>query len=272
VPRTPEPPPPEQVLPKPPRPQPSVSESVGEPRLKLTKDAPKDQYISIPIPYRITVTNEGTAPAKNVVVTDRLPPQSTLISASDDGQLTQSIVRWQLGTVPPRSTRTLELRVRSQVAGEVINDAELTADGGFRASAEARTTVRGASGLVMEVVDITDPVEVGQETQYHVILRNTGTIPITNLVVTATIPEEMAFARAEAAPQSRKLERRAGEPERIAFEPFTLAPSADTVYRVFVRALKSGDARFRVEVSADQLTAGPVAQEESTTVFNPKSK
>ena len=273
VPQAPQQPPaPEQVLPQPPRPQPAVTESVGEPRLKITKDAPKDQYMSIPIPYRITVTNEGTAPAKNVVLTDRLPGQSTFVSASDDGQHTQGTVRWTLGTLPPRATRTVELRVRAHVAGEAVNFAEVVADDGVRANAEARTTVRGAAGLVMEVVDIVDPVEVGQETQYHVILRNTGTIPITNLVVTATIPEEMGFLRAEATPQSRKLDRRAGEPERVAFEPFTLAPNADTVYRVFVRALKSGDARFRVEVSADQLTTGPVTQEESTSVFNPRSR
>ena len=37
--------------------------------------------------------------------------------------------------------------------------------------------------------------------------------------------------------------------------------------KIAVRALRAGDVRFRVELTADQLTAGPVRQEESTTIY-----
>jgi uncharacterized repeat protein (TIGR01451 family) len=122
----------------------------------------------------------------------------------------------------------------------------------------------------MELVDIVDPVETGRETQYQVILRNTGSVQITNLRVTALVPEELTAVRAQAAVDYQKIDRRDPEPERIVFTPLVLPPGQDTVYRVFVRAVKAGDARFRVELAADQLTAGPLVQEESTTVFNPR--
>jgi hypothetical protein len=39
-------------------------------------------------------------------------------------------------------------------------------------------------------------------------------------------------------------------------------------YEIFVRALRTGDVRFKVEVTADQLKAGgPVHEEESTTIY-----
>ena len=54
---------------------------------------------------------------------------------------------------------------------------------------------------------------------------------------------------------------------KILFAPVTLRPAGEVRYEIAVRALRAGDVRFRVELTADQLTAGPVHQEESTTIY-----
>src|SRR5262249_828460 len=64
----------------------------------------------------------------------------------------------------------------------------------------------------------------------------------------------------------------AGQP--LVYEPLkSLAPGKKEEYEVRVKALRGGDARFKVELTADQLKAGgPVHEEESTTIFAPKTR
>jgi hypothetical protein len=57
-----------------------------------------------------------------------------------------------------------------------------------------------------------------------------------------------------------------GQP--LPFAPLkALAAGATARYEITVRAVRAGDVRFKVEMTADQLEAGPVHVEESTRVF-----
>jgi uncharacterized repeat protein (TIGR01451 family) len=46
---------------------------VGEPKLALTKTGPKQRYANLTVTYLLTVSNPGTAPVTNVVVSDPVP-------------------------------------------------------------------------------------------------------------------------------------------------------------------------------------------------------
>jgi uncharacterized repeat protein (TIGR01451 family) len=146
--------------------------------------------------------------------------------------------------------------------GEIVNQAEAAAGRGVRATAEARCVILGAAALLLEVVDLEDPIEIGADTQFQIIVRNQGSIPATNVRVTATVPAELAIIRVQGPVDHRKDE------QTIAFEPLHMPPNSDTVFRATVRAAKPGEVRFRVAVTADQLSAGPVLEEESTTLYN----
>ena len=43
-------------------------------------------------------------------------------------------------------------------------------------------------------------------------------------------------------------------------------------YLIYVKALKPGDVRFRVDIEAKELTAGPVREEAGTTIFEDVSR
>jgi uncharacterized repeat protein (TIGR01451 family) len=125
-------------------------------------------------------------------------------------------------------------------------------------------------------VDTKNPLPVGDETSYTITVQNQGTAPVTNLVVTALVPPEMQLLQAKGAsepPPADKLPKADAEGQRLPFAPLkALAPGATVQYRVFVRALRAGDVRFKVEVAADQLQAGgPVLVEQSTRVFAPEN-
>lgn len=229
--------------------------------LVLAKAGPKRAYVGSAIPFEISVTNQGTAPATNVTIIDLLPARSVFVSASAGGRLIESRVQWSLGTLQPRETKTVQVRMRGTQVGELVNAVDANADGGVRATAEARTELLGAAGLLMMLVDTRDPIAIGEDTVYEVILRAQGSADVTNLRITANVPGELAVTRVQGPVDHVK------DGQTIMFEPLTLPAGKDTIYRIHCKALKAGDLRFRATLTADQLPAGPLLEEESTNVY-----
>ncbi|HYV38567.1 MAG TPA: hypothetical protein VE988_22980, partial [Gemmataceae bacterium] len=56
--------------------------------------------------------------------------------------------------------------------------------------------------------------------------------------------------------------------QTLSFAPLKeVKPGETQVYEVFATAVKAGDARWKTVLTADQLTAGPVTEQESTNIF-----
>src|SRR5262249_7735065 len=134
---------------------------------------------------------------------------------------------------------------------------------GLRNKTEVITRVEGLSALLMELVDLDDPVEIGVDTAYEIRVTNTGSKTETNLQLVCVVPAKMEFCRARAN-ANRTFHLQGKE---VVFEPLAkLAPRADVLFRVNVRGLAPGDLRFRARITADGLT-DPVLKEESTKVY-----
>jgi uncharacterized repeat protein (TIGR01451 family) len=235
---------------------------VAEAKLTLTKTGPTRRYLNMPAAYQITVSNPGTAPLANLVITDPLPPQMTFVSASSGGKLADKAVRWNVGALDPGASLTVDVVLRAQVQGRICNRASASADRGLTAHAEACTEFVGQSALLLEMVDTDDPIEVGAETSYVTVVRNQGSAPATNVRIEARVPDQLAVIRVTGPADHRK------DGPLIAFQPLTLQPQTEARYVIHVKALRAGDLRFKVELKADQLTSGPVHEEESTTVYS----
>ena len=235
--------------------------TVGEMKLGLTMTGPLRHYINVPATYQLTVSNPGTLPLSHVVIHNPLPAETTLVGASDAGQVLDNQVQWLIGTLPPAESRTVEIRLRALMPGRICNRAMATAERGLTEHAEACTDFTGAPALTLAVKHTVDPVPIGGETSYCITVRNPGTKPVTQVQIVATVPEQMTVIGAGGASDNRK------EGQKIIYAPLTLPPGGEACYRVDVKALRPGDVRFKVEITADQLTAGPVLQEESTTIF-----
>lgn len=236
--------------------------TVAEAKMALSKTGPGRLYVSRPAAYQLTVTNTGTVPLTGVRLSDPIPEQATFASATQGGQLVGNEVQWSIGTLAPGTSRTVELVFRARVAGTICNRATASAEQGLTAQADTCTEFVGVAALLLEVVDTDDPVELGAETSYVILVRNQGTLAATNIRLTATVPTQMGVVRVVGPTDNRK------DGQKIVFEPLTLAPGTDGRYQVFVKALEPGDVRFRVEMTADQLTSGlPVVEEESTTIY-----
>ncbi len=262
----------------PPMPQPIPDK--GEPpvptgaKLALTMTGPQKQYANLAVKYQLTVTNPGTAPATNVQIANPLPEGTELVGASAGGRFQKGLVAWNLGTLEPKASRTVQITLRAKKAGKICNRATALADGGLGAQAEACTLFEGISALSLEVVDTKDPLPVGDTTSYLIVIKNQGTAAVTNLRVTAIVPPEMRLTRARGPsdpPPKDKLPEPAADGQALPFAPLKeLAPMAEARYEVIVEARRAGDARFKVDLTADQLKkGGPVREQESTFIFAP---
>jgi uncharacterized repeat protein (TIGR01451 family) len=254
------------VPPMPPAPEAPKAEATKA-ALALTMTGPKQRYVNHAAAFTITVSNTGTGPATNVLITNVLPPKTKLDRVSAGGRFLANQAAWLLGDLPPGGSRSVELALTGQEEGEVCNRALAVADGGLTAQAEACTRYRGVSALLLEVVDTEDPVAVGGETSYVIIVQNQGTTAATNVRVKAEVPPELKVRRVQGPEHELK---QTPQGENILFEPVkALAPGTQLKIRVYVDARKAGDVRFRVELTADQLqVGGPVREEESTNIYD----
>jgi uncharacterized repeat protein (TIGR01451 family) len=235
--------------------------TVAEAKLDLKMTGPKVRYLNMPAAYQITVINSGTAPLEDIVIADSVPAHASFVSASEGGQLSGSQVQWSIGALEPAATKTVEIVLSAQTSGHICNQAIASAGHGLTRDAEVCTDFAGLPALALMVEDTMDPVEVGGITGYSVTVRNPGTTSATNVRIVATAPEQMEVTRAAGAADNRK------EGRKIVYEPLTLQAGGQALYYVEVKALRPGDVRFRVELTADQLIGGPVQQEESTTIY-----
>jgi uncharacterized repeat protein (TIGR01451 family) len=236
---------------------------VTQSQLQFRKDGPKQRFLNREAEYDFEVFNPGSASASNVRVIDTLPEGLDFVSASDGGAYDAATrqVQWTLGLLPAGQRRGLTLKVLARVVGDWVNRAVAQADRGLEVKAETAIHIEGVAALMLEVVDLDDPVEVGAETSYEIRVVNQGTAACTGLQIVATVPGEMMPLDAEG-PSSHRIQG-----QQVIFAPLPkLASHADVLYRVKVKGIKPGDVRFTVQMSCDQLQR-PVCEQESTRVY-----
>ena len=104
-------------------------------------------------------------------------------------------------------------------------------------------------------------VEVGKDAVYEIRITNQGTGACTNVQVMAAMAENTTFSGANG-PTTVKAQG-----QTLVFDPIaTLPVKGEMVYTVRVRGNASGDQRFRVQLTCDQVRT-PVVKEESTSFY-----
>ncbi|MCX7825755.1 MAG: DUF11 domain-containing protein, partial [Verrucomicrobiae bacterium] len=232
---------------------------VTQPALQIQKTGTKQQFINRTATYDIVVSNPGDAPLSNVVVTDNAPPGNRILSA-EGGTVSGNQATWRLATLGPGDKRTLRLTLTSPVAGTFENRVSATA-GDLSASASASTLWKGYAGLLLEMIDTVDPVEIGQTTDYIVTITNQGTAPDTNIKAVMQLPPQMELVSFSGATKGH------AEGRTITFDPYPkLDPKQAVRWTIKAKAVTAGDARAAVRYTSD-LIKSPVLKEESTHTY-----
>lgn len=119
--------------------------------------------------------------------------------------------------------------------------------------------VAGIAAILLEVVDLEDPVELGNPVTYEIKVLNQGNGPLTRVRLAASIPEGQEFVSGSGA-STVTAEGGTITTEAVA----ELAPKAEAVWRMVLKTTKAGDVRFKVDLTADQFPR-PVEEYEATT-------
>lgn len=234
---------------------------VRQPVLAIQKSGPQKRYLGRNVTFDIIVTNKGDARAVDTVLEDELPAGTKFLAATGGGELKGSKVVWQLGTLAPGASRNVSLTVMPSAAGTVRNVAKATATCAESVSAAVSTNVSGIPAVLLEVIDIDDPVEIGNNTTYVITATNQGTMSGTNISIVCTLEENEQYVSSSGATMGRL------DGNRVVFQPLSsLAPKAEATWRVVVKAVKAGDVRFKVTMNTDQITR-PVEETESTNLY-----
>jgi len=234
---------------------------VRQPVLAISKTGPERRYLGRSATYEITVTNNGDAAARNLVVEDSIPPGTQFVSASDGGRIELSKVIWNLGTLAASRSRKVSLTLSPQKAGDLTNTAMAKATCAERVRASTKMTVAGISAVLLEVIDIDDPVEIGSQTTYVITATNQGSSPSTNIRIVCTLEDNEQYITSRGATKGTLKD------DTVTFAPLpSLEPKAKATWRVVVKALKIGDVRFKVTMNTDQIVR-PVEETEATHLY-----
>lgn len=237
-----------------------VATTVTTPVLIVTKNAPDVRYVGRPIKYDITVSNNGDAEAKNTVLRETFSKNVQFVSASHDGKVDGSEVMWNLGTIPIGQSKTVELTVKANSTGPVSASAKARAYCGA-GEADIATEVKGIPAILLETVDVADPIEVGAKETYVITVTNQGSSVGTNIQIVSMLPAEQKYVSSEG-PTEAKVDGKT-----VTFAPLkTLQPGRQAVWKVHTEGTGEGDSRFRTQLTSDQMTS-PAEESESTHIY-----
>lgn len=235
--------------------------TVRQPVLSIRKTGPERQYIGRPVTYEITVANTGDGVAKQTTIEETIPPEATSITASSGGAVSGSKVTWQLGTIAPNQHKKVSITYTVQNAADLSSSATATAYCASKVAANAQTSVVGVPAILLEVIDVGDPVEIGGQGTYIITATNQGSAPGTNIRIVCVLEDKMQCMSLSGAT--------AGTVEGgvITFAPLaSLAPRTKAIWRVVARAEKAGDVLFKVCMTTDEF-ARPIEETESTNLY-----
>ena len=163
----------------------------------LTKEAPEKQYAGRDVDYRITVKNTGGTTAQNVVVTDPVPNTLSFVSGNNGARVIDNAITWNIGDLPPNASRTVQAAEGSVAEG--VNTAYAKSAQAPMVSATDDTLFIGVPGILLEVVDSTDPLEVGDTGAYTITASNQGNAPGHDIRIVCETEDNMEIISASGA-------------------------------------------------------------------------
>ncbi len=237
--------------------------TVIAPSLAASIEGPSLRYLGRQATYILHVSNDGAAATDNVRVMHKVPDGFEFISAERGAQYDPQnrMLNWFVGRLDRGEAAQVSVVLKAKSTGEFTHFVRATSEHGAMSDTEVTTRIDGAASLVVDVLDLDDPVEVGVETAYEIRVKNEGTASAQNVGLTCELPAGVEFLTASGDSSHDHNQ------ELVVFQPVAEVAAGKTLtYRVKVKGTLSGNMRFRTKVSSDSL-AEPLASEEMTKIY-----
>lgn len=237
--------------------------NVLAPSLEIAVDGPSLRYIGRDARYEIVVKNTGEATNNNVRTMYAVPKSFDFVSATRGGKFDESngTVTWFVGSIDAGKQVDLSVRLRPTVLGEFAHVARASSEHGAAANAQTMTKIEGAASLVLNVVDLDDPVEIGRETGYEITVRNDGSKEAQNIGLSVELPIGVKLIKASGPSEH------IAESGLVVFKSLpTLAPGKTATFQVMITAKEEGNQRLRARLTSSSIQE-PLTVEELTRFY-----
>jgi len=232
-----------------------------KPALGVECSAPAELLPGRPIRVCLTVRNSGDGPESGVKVRLPIPEGTVLSGATAGGRAEGSEVVWDVETLGPGSLQEVCAILTTDRLGTFAFSAIAQGAKSAEAKTSCSTFIRGVPAILLEIVDLEDPIEVGGQVTYVIRVTNQGSAAGTNVRVKCVLADSQDYVSGSGA-TVLGVEGRVLTAEKIP----SLAPKDVAEWRLVVRAAKEDDARFSVELSSDQFEL-PIHENESTRQY-----
>jgi uncharacterized repeat protein (TIGR01451 family) len=245
-----------------------VSTTVHQPKLEMTVDGPPNEYLNKTATYTVHLKNTGDAPARRTVLGFDAGTHGEIAAVSIGGG-TEGEARAipykkegaDLQTLAPGESRTVTVTVRTTREGKLPMTAAVVATCVPPVTVKTSTDILTLPALRLELVDLDDPIRVGDNVTYQVTVKNQGTGGDNNIAITATLPDELEFISASGPTEGR------ADGHTVTFTPLqALGAGKQAVWQIQAKAKSAGDVRVQVQLKSDSLTK-PATESEPTRLY-----
>lgn len=235
--------------------------NVKSAELRLECKAPSAAWAGRPLEFCLRVWNAGAAADEQVTVWAPLPEGATVVEASTAEVIEGREVRWKAGALGAGESRELCVKLVLGSPGAVAFRAEARGVCSAPVGSECVAQVSGIAAILLEVIDLEDPIEVGSNLTYEIRVVNQGTSPGTRIKLVCKLEAAQEFVSGEG---PTEIEQHEG---MVQIKPLaSLAPKATATWKLVIKATKAADVRFAVELTSDQIDR-PVTETEATQQY-----
>ncbi len=234
-----------------------------EPRagLSLECSAPAEVLTGRAAEVCLVVRNTGNATEPKAVVMLPVPEGATVTRASEGCRLAEGRMIWELPEIGPGKAFRLCAFFTRPDPGVLVFKSSASSVTVPAVTSVCETRVKGLPAILIDAVDLDDPIAVGKEVTYDIKVTNQGTAPGTHVKLVCTLPASQEYVSGSG-PTSVSAQGRT-----VTTEPLAVLDAKGVVtWRVVVKALSAEDARFVVDLSSDQFEV-PIHEEESTLQY-----
>ncbi len=223
--------------------------NVINPKLALVKTAPAEVLKCDPIPVKVTVTNTGSGPARNVKVLDSLPEGLVTM----DGKRS---LAYDVGTLGQGQSKTFNFQAKATRSGSFTNRAVASGQGGLNAEATTTTVVKQPVLAITK----TGPAKryLGRPITYEISVTNTGDGVAKNTVLEDPIPAGARSLKASGGgqPVGNKMVWNLGDMQPGASRKVTLTVTGTALGTIRNVAAAKAYCADAVSATASTLVAG----------------
>jgi uncharacterized repeat protein (TIGR01451 family) len=161
---------------------------------------------------------------------------------------------WDFGTLGPGQSQSVDYQAKATAGGRLANKAVASAAGGARAEVEAAVTIVEPK---LEVTNIGPKRRyVNAPAQYQITIKNTGNVPLAEVLLVDPLPAQASFVSAAAGGQLVG--------QQVHWSINALGPGESRSVELVLRARSLGQICHQVTAKAEY---GLVAQAEACTEF-----